>query len=57
MYPSCFLFILSNPGFRCLQGVLMMKGLMDHCVSRATVVDRVRARAEALEAELAELKA
>ena len=35
----------------------MMKGLMDHCVSRAMVVDRVRARAEALEAELVELKA
>ena len=35
----------------------MMKGLMDHCVSQATVVDWVRAKAEALEAELAELKA
>ena len=34
-----------------------MKGLMDRCVSQATVVDRVRARAEASEAELGELKA
>ena len=34
----------------------MMKGLMDHCVSRAMVVERVRARAEASKAELAELK-
>ena len=35
----------------------MMKGLMDHCVSQATVVDRVRVRAEATEVELGELKA
>ena len=35
----------------------MMKGLMDCCVSQATVVDHVRVRAEASEAELGELKA
>ena len=35
----------------------MMKGLMDRSVSQAMVVDRVRARVEALEAELGELKA
>ena len=40
-----------------LVGVLMIKGLMDRCMSQATVVDHVRARAEALEAELGELKA
>ena len=35
----------------------MMKGLMDHCVSQATVVDHVRGRAEVSEAKLGELKA
>lgn len=35
----------------------MMKSLMDLCVSQATVVDRVRARVEASEAQLGELKA
>ena len=35
----------------------MMKGLMDRCVSQARVVDHVRARVEASEAELSELKA
>ena len=35
----------------------MMKGRMDRCVSQAMVVDRVRARVEASEAELGELKA
>ena len=35
----------------------MMKGLMDCCVSQATMVDRVRAKAEVTEAELGELKA
>ena len=40
----------------------MMKGLMDHCVSQATVVDHVRVRVEATgveatEVELGELKA
>lgn len=38
-------------------GVFMMKGLMDRCMSQATVVDHVRARAEVSEAELGELKA
>ena len=52
----CLLFF-SNLGFGCLQGVLMMKGLMDHCVSQATVVDHVRVRVEATEVELGELKA
>ena len=35
----------------------MMKGLMDRCVSQATVVDHVRARVEASKDELGELKA
>ena len=35
----------------------MMKGLMDHCVSQATVFNHVRARADVLEAKLGELKA
>lgn len=35
----------------------MMKGLMDRCVSQATMVDRKRAKAEASKAELGELKA
>lgn len=34
----------------------MMKGLMDHCVSQAMVVNHVRARVEVSEAELGELK-
>jgi len=56
-FPACCLFILSNPGFLYSQGVLMMKDLMDCCVSQATVVDCVRAKAEASEAKLGELKA
>lgn len=35
----------------------MIKGLMDCCMSQAIVVDHVRARVEASEAELGELKA
>ena len=34
----------------------MMKGLMDHCLSQATVVDCMRAKAKAIEAELGETK-
>lgn len=34
-----------------------MKGLMDRCLSQETMVDHVRAKAEAIEAELGELKA
>ena len=34
-----------------------MKGLMDRCLSQETMVDHVRAKAEATEAELGELKA
>ena len=33
-----------------------MKGLMDRCLSQETMVDYVRAKAEATEAELRELK-
>ena len=34
-----------------------MKGLMDRCMSQATVVDHVRAKAKASKAERGELKA
>ena len=34
-----------------------MKDLVDHCMSQATMVDRVKAKAEATEAELGGLKA
>lgn len=34
-----------------------MKGLMDRCLSQETMVDHVRAKAKATEAELGELKA
>lgn len=37
--------------------MLMMNGLMDRCLSQETVLDRVRAMAKAIEAELGELKA
>ena len=35
----------------------MMKGLIGHCLSRQTTLDRVKAKAQATEAELGELKA
>ena len=35
----------------------MMKGLIGHCLSRKTALDHVRAKAQAIEAELGELKA
>ena len=35
----------------------MMKGMMDHYVSQAMMINRVRARAKASEAKLGELKA
>ena len=57
-FPSImFFFILSNTCFLFLQGVLMMKDLMNRCVSQAKVVDRVKAKAKVTEAELGELKA
>ena len=35
----------------------MMKGLIGRCLSRKTALDRVKAKAQATEAELGELKA
>ena len=53
---SCCFFILSNPCFLFLQGVLIMKGLMDCCLSQETVVDHVKVKVEATMVELGELK-
>lgn len=35
----------------------MMKGLMDHCLSYEMALDCVKAKAQAMEVELGELKA
>lgn len=52
---NCLLTFLTLFWF--LYGMLMMKGLMDYCLSYETALDRVRAKAKATMAELEELKA
>ena len=37
--------------------MLMMKGLMGHCLNHEMALDRVRAKAQLVEADLGELKA
>lgn len=48
---------LSNPCFLLLQGMLMMKGLIDRCLSQEVVVDQVKVKVKATKVELGELKA
>ena len=54
---SYFVLLLScsNLCFIFLQGVVMMKGLMDRCTSHETVMSRLREKVEAREMELREL--
>ena len=46
---------ISNPFFT-FQAMVMMKGLMGRCLSHKTALERVRAKAEAMEDELSQLK-
>ena len=58
-FSSFLLVITSFSNFRSLflQGVLMMKGLMDLCISQETVVGRLREKVETTKTELRELYA
>ena len=41
----------------CFQAMLMMKGLIGHCLNHETTLDRIRAKASSMKDELNVLKA